>query len=74
MSSSARAQGPPAATGAFAAVAAEAPVGPVAAGRWDGIGRVSWDEHPGGEAEERQARVAQKAATPEPDLRELLVV
>jgi hypothetical protein len=45
----------------------------MAAGR-GGMGRVSWDEHPGGEAEQRQARVAQKAATPEPDLRELLVV
>jgi hypothetical protein len=31
-------------------------------------------EHPGGEAEQRQARVAQEAAAPEPNLREVLVV
>jgi hypothetical protein len=45
----------------------------MAAGR-GGLGGSRSDEHPGGGAEQRQARVAQEAATSEPDLRELLVV
>ena len=31
-------------------------------------------EHPGGESEQREARVAQEVATPEPNLRELFVI
>ena len=37
------------------------------------MGGLGWDQYPGGNAEQRQARVAQKAATSEPDLRELFV-
>jgi len=38
------------------------------------MGWVIRDEHPGCETEQRQTRIAQKAATSEADLRELLLV
>ena len=38
------------------------------------MGWVIRDEHPGCEAEQRQTRIAQKAATSEADFRELLLV
>jgi hypothetical protein len=38
------------------------------------MGWVIRNEHPGCEAEQRQTRIAQKAATSEADLRELLLV
>jgi hypothetical protein len=45
---------------------------PVAAG-WGGLGFLGRRaEHSGGEAEQRQSRVAQKAAAPEPYFREVL--
>lgn len=48
--------------------------GPVATGR-SGLGLLGpYREHSGGQAEKREARVAQEAAAPEPNLRELFVV
>jgi hypothetical protein len=72
MASSARV-GFPTATGAASTPTAAACGGPVAAWR-SSVGFLGRSEHPGGESEQCKTRVAQEAAAPEPNLRELLVV
>lgn len=74
MAPCARAVGPPSATAAPGAPAVTARDGPEAARR-SGLGFVGlYQEQSGGEAEQCEARVAQEAAAPESNLRELLVV
>ena len=74
MVSSAMCVGLPAATTAVRTSAAAAFRGPGAAWR-SGLGFLGWcREDPGGEAEKCETRVAQEAAAPESNLRELFLI